>query len=150
MTAGFMDQQKRFTYYSVFFILFSMVCQTYHPLERIKQGDYSVVVMGKYRGTAIFLRDGAQYKNIIDRIRDEIEKDSHLFPEITRHHYDIPELLVYRFKFAAIDTVEDNFILRYFARIYNHPILAGYQIQFVFDTESLRLVHIYTKEVGLE
>ena len=150
MTAGFMDQQRRFPDHFIILVIFLTMCQTYNPLERLKQGDFSDVEMGKYRGPTIFLRDGAQYKDIIDKIREAIEQDHDLFPEITRKYYDVPDILVYKFKFAALDTVMDNFVLRYFARIYNHPIIAGYQIQFVFRVDSRRLTRIYTKEVALE
>lgn len=150
MNADFMYQQRKFAKYIISFMLLFTVCRTYHHLESIKKGDYSMVTMGKYQGTMVFLRDAAQYKKVIDEFRGELEQDRHLFPKITRYYYDIPDLLVYKFKFAARDTFMDYFILRYFARIYNHPTLAGYQIQFIFNAGSRRLIDIYTKEVSLE
>jgi hypothetical protein len=150
MTPGFEKRYWRIAKYFVIFVLLSVVCQTYDPLKNLKQGDFDIVKIGKYRGTAIFLRDGAQYKESIDVLRSEIERDGDLLPKITRIHYDVAEILVYKFKFAAFDSVMDNFILRYFARLYDHPILAGYQIQFVFSADSRELVSIFTLEVGLE
>ena len=150
MLSGFKDQQRRLAMCLLLFVFSLTVCQTYNPLKDLKQGDFGIVSVGKYHGTTIFLRDGAQYKSVIDEIRDEIEGNRYLLPKITRLHYDVPGSLVYKFKFAAHDSVMDNFILRYFARIYDHPILAGYQIQFVFNTHSRALLNIYTSEVGLE
>lgn len=150
MTTGFEERYWRIAKYFVIFVLLSVVCQTYDPLKNLKRGDFDIVKMGKYRGRAIFLRDGAQYKKSIDVLRSEIERDGDLLPKITRIHYDVPEILVYKFKFAAFDSMMDNFILRYFARLYDHPILAGYQIQFVFNADSRELVSIFTLEVGLE
>jgi hypothetical protein len=150
MTPGSEKQYWRIAKYLFVFILLSAVCHTYDPLKNIRQGDFDIVSMGKYRGTITMLRDGAQYKEIIDGLRSEIEQNRDLLPEITRRHYDVPEILVYKFKFAALDSVMANIILRYFARIYDHPILAGYQIQFVFSIDSGALVNIFTSEVGLE
>ncbi|MGB3342208.1 MAG: hypothetical protein WBB37_12105 [bacterium] len=150
MTPGSEKRYWRIAKYFVVFVLLSAVCQTYDPLKNLKRGDFDIVNMGKYRGTALFLRDGAQYKEIIDVLRSEMERNGDLLPKITRIHYDAPGILVYKFKFAALDSVMDNFILRYFARLYDHPILAGYQIQFVFNADSRELVSIFTFEVGLE
>jgi len=150
MTPGSEKRYWRITEYFVIFVLLSAVCQTYDPLKNLKQGDFDIVNMGKYRGTAILLRDGAQYKESIDVLRSEIERNRDLLPKITRIHYNVPEILVYKFKFAAFDSVMDEFILRYFARLYDHSTLAGYQIQFVFNADSRELVSIFTFEVGLE
>lgn len=96
------------------------------------------------------MRDGAEYKRVVDGFRSEIEKNRALLLMITKEHYDVSGMLFYKFKFAALDSIRTYLILRYFARIYNHPLLAGYQIQFVFNAESRELVKIYTAEVALE
>lgn len=140
----------RFSRYLVLLALLLMVCHVYDPLKELKQGDFDIVEPGKYHGTTIFLRAGTPYKDVADILRHEIEQNRDLLPIITRKHYDVQERLVYEFKFAALDSIRDTLILRYFARIYDHQILAGYQIQFVFKAGSRELVSIFTAEVGLE
>jgi len=127
-----------------------LACQTYNPFKSLKQGDFEIVCAGKYKEATIFLRDGAEYKRVVDEFRSEIEKNRALLLMITKEHYDVSGMLFYKFKFAALDSIRTYLILRYFARIYNHPLLAGYQIQFVFNAESRELVKIYTAEVALE
>jgi len=127
-----------------------LACQTYNPFKSLNQGDFEIVCPGKYKEATIFLRDGAEYKRVVDGFRSEIEKNRALLLMITKEHYDVSGMLFYKFKFAALDSIRTYLILRYFARIYNHPLLAGYQIQFVFNAESRELIKIYTAEVALE
>ncbi len=127
-----------------------LACHTYDSFRSLKQGDFSLVFSGKYKEATTLLRDGAEYKGVVDRLRTEIEKNLFLLSRITKEHYDISGTLVYKFKFAALDSISNRLILRYFTRIYNHPLLAGYQVQLVFDAESRELVRIYTAEVPLE
>ncbi len=131
-------------------LLPTLACHTHNSFKSLEQGDFSLVFSGKYKEATILLRDGAEYKSVVDGLRTEIEKNPFLLSRITKEHYDVSGTLVYKFKFAALDSVSNYLILRYFARIYNHPLLAGYQVQLVFDAESRELVRIYTAEVSLE
>lgn len=140
----------RFSKLFIIALLPILACQTYNPFKNLKQGDFDIVVAGKYKEATIFLRDGAEYKRVVDGFRSEIEKNRALLLMITKEHYDVSGMLFYKFKFAALDSIRTYLILRYFARIYNHPLLAGYQIQFVFNAESRELIKIYTAEVALE
>jgi hypothetical protein len=150
MIRGFEKQFWRTAKYFFIFIFLPIMCRTYDPLKNLKQDDFGIVNKGKYRGTTIFLRDNGQYKQDIDILRSEIRKNHDLLPKITRLHYHVPETLVYEFKFAAFDSLMNNFILRYFARVYDHPTIAGYQIQFVFNADSGELLCVFTSEVALE
>lgn len=131
-------------------LLSTLTCHTYNSFKSLEQGDFSLVFSGRYKEATTFLRDGAEYKSVVDGLRTEIEKNLFLLSKITKEHYDVSGTLVYKFKFAALDSVSNYLILRYFTRIYNHPLLAGYQVQLVFDAESRELVRIYTAEVPLE
>lgn len=131
-------------------LLSTLACHTYNSFKSLEQGDFSLVFSGRYKEATTFLRDGAEYKSVVDGLRTEIEKNLFLLSKITKEHYDVSGTLVYKFKFAALDNVSNYLILRYFTRIYNHPLLAGYQVQLVFDAESRELVRIYTAEVPLE
>jgi hypothetical protein len=131
------------------FLLF-IFCVKPDRFEIIKNDDFSSVNKGQYRGTPAFLRDGAKYKPMVDDFRSDIAEHFPLLPKITRHIFDIQDSLLYKFKYAAIDSNANVLILRYFSRIYNHPMLAGYQIQFVFDLQSTGLSEIFVDEVPLE
>lgn len=140
----------RFSKLFVIILLPILACYTYDSFKSLKQGDFSLVFSGKYKKATTLLRDGGEYKGVVDGLRTEIEKNLFLLSRITKEHYDISGTLVYKFKFAALDSISNRLILRYFTRIYNHPLLAGYQVQLVFDAESRELVRIYTAEVPLE
>ncbi len=131
-------------------LLPTLACHTRNSFKSLEHGDFSLVFSGKYKEATTFLRDGAEYKSVVDGLRTEIGKNPFLLSRITKEHYDVSGALVYKFKFAALDSVSNYLILRYFTRIYNHPLLAGYQVQLVFDAESRELVRIYTAEVPLE
>ncbi|HEC79198.1 MAG TPA: hypothetical protein ENI34_08680 [candidate division WOR-3 bacterium] len=132
----------------IFFIICG--CAKKSSLERIVEGDFSLVAKGTYRGTTKFLRDGGVYIELVSRFRGEIEKKEEILSLIARKYFFVPQKMEFNFKFAALDEEKRCLILRYFARVVNHPIYAGYQIQFVYDIETKRLIKIYTSEVPLE
>lgn len=119
-------------------------------MQRIDDGDLSSVYQGRYRGTTRFLRDGAEYKDIVDVIRAEIEAHEDLLLIMTEKYFPIDELMAYKFKFVLVDETQGELILRYFARLPDHPVFAGCQLQFVYDLDSRQLTKIFTSEVPLE
>jgi hypothetical protein len=126
------------------------VCGKKNALETVKDGDYSIVEKGTYRGRPVFLRDGGEYKSLVDQFRESIRKHTEVLPGIVNYYFTVYEHLDFKFKFVSLDEEDNVFILRYFARITDHPVFAGYQIQFVFDAGTKGIVKIYTAEVPLE
>ncbi|MGD9379878.1 MAG: hypothetical protein PVI51_04860 [candidate division WOR-3 bacterium] len=136
---------------SIVFVLASdLSCGVDSGLKAVRAGDYNIVSKGTYHGRLEFLRNGGKYVQSVEKFRAEIEQDEMmLLNMITDRFHRIPHG-EYRFKFAAVDEVSDCLVLRYFARIFEHRILAGYQIQFVFARASGKLLKIFTAEVPLE
>ena len=53
-------------------LLPTLACHTYNPFKSLEQGDFSLVFSGKYKEATILLRDGAEYKSVVDGLRTEI------------------------------------------------------------------------------
>jgi hypothetical protein len=107
------------------------------------------VYEGAYRGRLKFLRESSPYHESTKNLRKNIEKNRDVLDLITQRFFTIPHK-PYRYKFTALDEETDYLVLRYFARIGEHPLYAGYQIQFVFDRQSQVVKEIFTAEVPLE
>lgn len=135
--------------WAVAFIYPFVACKKQDALSKIQSGDFSIVCKDTYRGQPRFLGEGKEHKGFVDALRREIERNSDVLDLISERFYTIP-YQSYRFKFAALDEEKNIIVLRYFARIIEHPVYAGYQIQFLFDFESQRLLRVYTSEVPLE
>ncbi len=132
------------------FMFLAIVCKEEEALQKIKEGNFDMVNKGTYHGTAIYLRQGGEYKDLVDTFRNEIEKNRDVLPMITKKFFSVSETLIYKFKFVAFDESTNYLIVRYFARILDDPVYAGYQIQFVYNIETKNLVEIFTAEVPLE
>lgn len=118
--------------------------------KKMRAGNFDIVQEGTYRGKPVYLGQGGDYEDMVKHLRTNIEKNSDVLPLITKEFFPVSQELSYRFKFVALDREKNYLILRYFARIAEHPLYAGYQIQFVFDIHSKRLVRVFTDEVPLE
>jgi hypothetical protein len=133
----------------VFSLTYILSCGGSSGVSAVRAGDYSIVGRGTYRGQLEFQGDGGDLESV-KKLRTEIEQDEMIILDmISDRFYTIPHA-PYEFKFAAIDESSDRLVLRYFARIFEHPIYAGYQIQFVFVHSSGKLLRILTAEVPLE
>ncbi len=131
--------------------LFTVIsCPKKDTLLRLQDGDFAIVVKGRFSGRPTFLNQGRQYKNLVDDLRGKIEKNRDILPLITKKFFSATGRLIYKFKFVAFDEEKNSLILRYFARTMNHPVYAGYQIQFVFDLKTKDITEIYTAEVPYE
>ncbi len=133
-------------------ILFFLIagCKEQMIFRRIKAGNFEDVQRGFYYGETRFIGPGTEYNKLVKKLQMEIERHQDILPKITRKFFMVPQQLNYKFKYACIDDEKGYLILRYFARIFEHPIYAGYQIQLVFDIDTKRLVRIFTNGVPLE
>lgn len=148
-------KRGNFSFKSVLYMLLTACmcaagCSRKSTLQRIDEGDLSSVVQGRYTGTTRFLRDGAEYKETVDAIRAEIEAHEDLLMFMTEKYFPIDELMSYSFKFALVDETKKKLILRYFARLPDHPVFAGCQLQFIYDLDTRQIAKIFTSEVPLE
>jgi hypothetical protein len=109
-----------------------------------------MVQQGRYEHPARFLDEGRGYLDQILEIRRSIEKHIDLMPQIARQYYNVGDDLTFIYKYALLDTVNHCLVLRYFARTHHDPLLAGYQIFFVYDTIARDVTKVYTNEVPLE
>lgn len=135
----------------VFLSLFLLIaCKEKDVFQNIRDGDYSMIAQGTYHGHAVFLRDTGEYEDLVTSLWSKIEENSDVLPQITKQFFSVSQELHYRFKLVLIDKEKNYLILRYFARIQEHPLYAGYQIQFVCDIDARHLIKIYTAEVPLE
>jgi hypothetical protein len=134
----------------IVFLSLIIFCKQNNEFQKIRDGNFNGVTKGRYAGNATYLPQPLEFERLIERFRNEIETQSDVLPLISKHFFPADEMLSYKFKFIAHDAEKNYLIIRYFARTTNHPLYAGYQIQFVFDIYSKNLIHIYTDEVALE
>jgi hypothetical protein len=131
-------------------VAIDLSCKRNSELSRIRAGDFSIVCKDTYHGRLKFLGSGREYDKLVEGLRAEIEKDAMVILDIiSDRFYTIPHK-EYKFKFAAFDETSDCLVLRYFARIVEHPVYAGYQIQFVFSRTPRKLLKVFSSEVPLE
>jgi hypothetical protein len=126
-----------------------LLCKRQDVLSRIRSGDFSNVHKGTYRGRLRFLRESSTYHESTKKLRQDIDENEDILILISQRFYTIPHKQ-YRYKFTALDEESNYLVLRYFARIGEHPLYAGYQIQFVFNPQSQTVTEVYTAEVALE
>jgi len=138
------------TTFMLLLLLITLVCRTRSEWQKLRAGNFDIVKQETYRGRPEYIGQGAEYDSLTKKFRSAIEKNIDLLPAITKRFFPVKEELNYEFKFVAIDRERNYLILRYFARIPDHPLYAGYQIQFVFDINSNKLIAIFTSEVPLE
>ncbi|MEO0137564.1 MAG: hypothetical protein ABIL39_07945 [candidate division WOR-3 bacterium] len=130
--------------------LWGVFCSHPDIWQKIRQGNFESVERGDYRGTLIYMPHPGKYERLVERYRREIERNIDLLPWITKHFFDIKEDLIYQYKFTWLDEGHKFLVLRYFAHIYKDPIYAGYQMLFVYDTRSHKLIKICVTNVPLE
>ena len=144
-----MMKMCRRLYLPLLFCLSFFYCGKRDILSNVRAGDFSIVCEDTYHGTVRLLREGSAYHDVIEDLRADIERDITLLDTITKRFSAISHKQ-YQFKYAAVDEESNLLLLRYFARIVEHPIYAGHQIQFVFDIDSRKLQKIFVSEVPLE
>jgi hypothetical protein len=134
---------------SIVILVAIVSCTKRDEFDVLHNGDFSIVTKGSYRGRLLFLGDGREHRETVEYLRGLVEQKFEVLNLISARFYTISHL-GYKFKYAALDAEAGIMMLRYFARIIEHPVYAGYQIQFLFDSGSRRLKSIYTEEVPLE
>lgn len=124
-----------------------------HPArfwKDLRTGDYTLVEEGTYRGNPRYMQHPGGYEAVVRQCREQIEKNADLMPRITGRFFPVDKELFYQYKFTSIDSVSQCLILRYFARISDDHLYAGYQIQYVYALKQRDFVRIFTSRVPLE
>lgn len=127
-----------------------ITCRSVDVFERIRNDTYDHIFCGTYHGSALFTRDGGAFASLIVDFRHRVETNADVLSHIVHRSFSTSEQLVFKYKFTAHDAEKRYLILRYFARIPEHHLFAGYQIQFVFEIPTKKLIEVYTAEVPLE
>ena len=135
---------------TICFLCVLVTCRSVDVFEKIRNDTYDDIHQGTYHGSAVYIRDTGDFESFITDTRSRIEDNSDVLPLVTKKFFSTPESLAFRYKFTAHDVQKGLLILRYFARRPEHPLYAGYQIQFVFEAGTKKLVDVYTAEVPLE
>lgn len=130
--------------------LLALFCSRHDIWTKIRQGDFEIVEKGTYHGRLKYLPRPVGFEKLIEKYRGEIERHIDLLPVMTKRFFVVAEDLNYIYKFTWVDEERDYLVLRYFAPIFYHRFLAGYQIQFVFDTKTDKIVKIFVSGVPLE
>ena len=145
-----MHIMKQHLYLVLLFTAVVLSCAHHTVFDRIENGDFSMVEKGRYNHPAMFLDEGGAYRDQVLDIRRSIEKHADLMPLIARQYFHVASDPVFTYKYVMLDTLNDCFVLRYFAYVYKDPRLAGYEIFFRYSNQRQDITGIYTNEVPLE
>uniref|UniRef100_A0A7V0Z705 Uncharacterized protein n=1 Tax=candidate division WOR-3 bacterium TaxID=2052148 RepID=A0A7V0Z705_UNCW3 len=127
-----------------------IVCYRSDTWCKIGKGDFEIVEKGDYRGKLIYIPHPGRYEKLVEKYRREIEKNLDLLPLITKQLFTVKEELIFQYKFTWLDDENKFLVLRYFAHIYKDPIYAGYQVLFVYDIKTHKVIKIFVTEIPLE
>lgn len=120
-------------------------------VERLHNGDYSIVKIGRYPYTTKTIRHPTDRDKLISDLREKIEENIELLPVVTKQLFPGEESeLIFKYKFTSLDESRNKLILRYFAPISSPKIIAGYQCQFVVDLKNGELEEIRMSKIPLE
>jgi hypothetical protein len=125
-------------------------CHERDLLQNLREGDYHLVVMGRYDGSAEFIASDKRSAKTVNTYRRFIEKDPRLLASITRRHFVVTEILNFQYMMVLLDKNQNRLVLRYYAPMPHDRLYAGYQLFFEFDLARKHLVKIYSSEVPLE
>ena len=134
----------------IFFVILLVTCKHDPQFKKIRSGNFDIVIKGKYQGRLTHSLLTKENEETVNSLRASIEKNYDVLQLISEKYFDQHADLLYSFMYAAVDQEKNCLVLRYFARIPDDPIYAGYQIQFVYGISPRRLVQIFTTEVPLE
>jgi hypothetical protein len=108
-------------------------------VSSIKNDDYEIVKVGHYPHATLQIRYGPDE---FGDLRGKIEESSGLFAEVVHHFYpDEANEMDFRYKYAAIHN--EQTVLRYFARVPESDMYAGYSLQFVIVNETVEEIYLF-------
>jgi hypothetical protein len=127
-----------------------LACASHDLVRDVSSKDFALVREGHYQGRVRVVGNDPQLKQSVERWRGQIEADPAFLRDIAGRFLSFPDTTRFRFKYVGEDSSARRVILRYFGFAPKPVIIAGWQVQFVFDLEGRGLKAVYTEEVPLE
>jgi hypothetical protein len=109
-----------------------------------------MVQEGRYGGNVLVRNSDERLTALAAGWRREIEADPVFLRRVAERYFSVPESTEFRFMYLGEDSASRQLILRYFGFAPKPFVIAGWQVQFVFDRANRRLFRVYTQEVPLE
>ena len=134
---------------AVALMLLATAC-SYSIVRRVSAWDFELVQEGRYRGNVRVKNGDARLTALAADWRREIEDEPEFLRRVCEQHFSVPESTGFRFMYVGEDSAARRVVLRYFGFAPKPFVIAGWQVQFVFDEKSRRLKAVYAAEVPLE
>ncbi|HIE06282.1 MAG TPA: hypothetical protein EYP58_05720 [bacterium (Candidatus Stahlbacteria)] len=113
--------------------------------DTIVKDDFKIAMPGNYPGWTI----PCQETSFSEEFRKTFDDDQRLLNLIVQRVFPQAGDLEYRYTSIRKDEENNRSIIRYFGKITGDPVIAGYQIQFVFDARN-QLISVCVSAVPLE
>jgi len=114
-----------------FMLIFFLVLSCHEDIKKsITADDFRIVMPGKYPGFTVPYHETELTKGL----RKALDQD--ILNLIAQRVYPESGDLEYRYMSTRFDEKSQNLIIRYFGKIKEDSVLAGYQIQFVFKNKK--------------
>jgi hypothetical protein len=117
---------------------------------RITANDYALAQEGTYAGHLRIKNGDPRLEALVRPWREEVDEHPELLRGVAEKYFSLPEPLEFHYMYIGEDSVAHRVLLRYFAYDPHPVIMAGWQVQLVFDAGTKRLLEVYTTEVPLE
>jgi hypothetical protein len=131
-------------------LLLVLACGSHSLVRNVSANDFALVREGRYKGNVRVVNDDPQLKQLTEGWRRQIEADPTFLRDIADRFFSLPDTTAFRFMYVGEDSVARRVILRYFGFAPKPFIIAGWQVQFVFDLSGRSLRAVYAEEVPLE
>lgn len=122
--------------------LFFLTCNRNYLGEAKKK-----VVLSHYEDYFIIINKVDNEK--IKKWHNYFVRNPNYLKEICQNFFSIPQESNFEFKFFAYDSLNERYLMRYFAFKPNPIDIAGWQVIFIFDKKG-KLEKVYVSEVPLE
>jgi len=133
----------------IFLSLFLISCASTWK-DKVYKKDKEFILKGRYPYQMKPLgKEGGEYKDIVESLKKEIEKDPVIFDKIVKTHFDIYHPF-FIYHGSMIDRERDNLIMGYFARFLRRKVYAGIGVQFVYNLKDKKIKRIYVDLIPLE
>lgn len=131
-------------------LVLALACGSHNLVRSVSADDFALVREGRYQGSVRVMNGDPQLKQLAQSWRGQIEADPVFLRDVADRFLSLPDTTEFRFMYVGEDSVARRVILRYFGFAPKPFIIAGWQVQFVFDLNGRGLKAVYTEEVPLE
>lgn len=132
-------------------IILSFVgCASRSEVDRFDRTASACVRLGRYERPVEMMNSRHPLYRRIDRLRHDVEQHENLLRSYVREQLDAKPPLEFHFSYAAFDSTANRLLLRYFAFHPNPTLVAGWQVQLVYQLPRTRLLQVYVEALPLE